>query len=91
MFVPFSYITLSEPPPVDEVGASTYESTPAPFVDKSCPELPVLAGNCATFVPLATIPICPELTLKNPVSVSDENVILGTETVPSGKVPPAFK
>jgi len=60
-------------------------------VDKSCPLEPVDVGNCATFVPLATIPICPELTLKKPVSVSEEKVILGTETVPSGNVPPAFK
>ena len=82
---------MSVPPPVAEAGGSTYESTPAPFVDKSCPELPVDAGNCATFVPLATIPISQELTLKKPVSVSSVNVIEGTETVPSGNVPPAFK
>ena len=33
----------------------------------------------------------PELTLNTPVSVSEENVTEGTEFVPSGNVPPAFK
>ena len=87
----FSYTTLSVPPPVAAAGGSTNESTPAPSVDTSWPEVPALVGQVATLVPLELKEINPLPLLNIPVSKSSVNVIEGTEAVPSGNVPPAFK
>ena len=60
-------------------------------MESTWPELPALVGKVATLTPLAAIETNPDPLLNIPVSVSSENVIEGTEVVPSGNVPPAFR
>ena len=50
-----------------------------------------LLPKLATSEPSETNPTVPDAFLYNPVSVSEEKVIDGTELDPSGNVPPAFK